>query len=99
MIWPDVSEAPIQRVNTFLAQFTQDPEGAPEDFILTAGHIAPPVLLGSAEEQKAAFAAMGAVSVHTLARISMSPARLFELIDLLQNTANKLKQARGEGDS
>ena len=95
MIWPNVQDLPVLRANQFLGQFGSGPDGMPEEFVLTVGYAAPPVVLGSPQEQAASLAALGAVSVSGLSRVSMSRARLGELIQLLQQGAAAYDQAQG----
>lgn len=87
MIWPDVDSQPVLRANQFLAQLGPGPDGNPEECILTIGYAAPPVLLGSPEEQRATVMALGAIESKALARVSMSRARVGQLIDILQQQA------------
>jgi len=89
LIWPDVEDLPVLRSNQFLGQLGQGPDGSPEEFVLTLGYVAPPVMLGTPQQQEATFAAMGALSVKALSRVSMSRARLGELIEVLQVSADQ----------
>jgi hypothetical protein len=97
LIWPDVDEQSVYRANQFLGQLSPGPgpDGAPEEFVLTIGYVSPPVMLGSAEEQAATMNALGAVSVRTLARVSMSRGRLQELIGILQQSASNYDVGSG----
>jgi hypothetical protein len=97
VIWPDVDDQPVLRANQFLGQMSPDASGAPEEFILTIGYISPPVMLGSPEEQAATMAALGAVSVRTLTRVSMSRSRLGELLQLLQAAVSQYDAKPGGG--
>lgn len=77
-----------------LVQIGSGPEG-PEDIIVTLGHVAPPVVLGTSEEQQALMMAIGAISVRPLCRVSLSRARLGELIGALQSVAQAFDMASG----
>jgi hypothetical protein len=95
VVWPGVEDAPVMRSNAMLSQIGTGPSG-PEEFVLTLGYIAPPVLLGTPEEQQASLAALGAVAAKTLCRISLSRARAQELVELLAGQiAVYDQQARG----
>lgn len=95
LIWPEVEEEPVFRANQFLGQISTTSAGTPEDFLLTIGYVAPPVLLGTPDEQRATMGALGAVSVRTLCRVSMSRERLGELIQMLQGVAQQFDRATG----
>ena len=84
LIWPDVAEAPVLRANQFLTQIAQGRDGAPEDLLLSVGYYAPAVVLGTAVEQETCRAAMSAISVRTLLRVTMSRDRLDGLVRDLQ---------------
>lgn len=94
VVWPDVEELPVYRANQFIAQVGTGPDG-PEDLFLTIGLATPPVILGTEEEQRVAVAAIGAVSVKGLARISMSRARAAELAMLLENVVRQWPHGGG----
>lgn len=96
MIWPDVGELPVYRANQFLGQVTAGPDGEPEDLLLTIGHVAPPVLLGSPEEQQATAMALGAINVRALSRISLSYQQTQALIGLLQHLLSRFPAPQGE---
>lgn len=95
VIWPDVDDLPVFRANNFVIQVTTGPQGTPEDVVLTIGHVSPPFVLGTPDEQQAAAAAIGAVPAKAVARISMSPARLGELAGLLAGTFHQLTGGGG----
>lgn len=90
MIWPDVDALPVLRANQFIVQVETGPRGEAEGCIVTIGFVAPPVILGSAEEQQVAIRALGAVEAKALARVSMSRARVEELIGLLASVAQAM---------
>ena len=84
LVWPGVDALPIHMANQFLMQV--DSVGArPDQMIFTIGQVAPPAVLGTAEERLRAVEALGnEISVTPLARYSVTPARLEELIETLQ---------------
>jgi hypothetical protein len=80
--WRDVDSVPVHAANQFLAQF--DAVGdRPEQMILAVGQLTPPVVLGTAEQKLAQLEQISEIPVITLARYSITPARITELIDLL----------------
>jgi len=70
-------DVPILYANNFIIQYETG------DFILTAGQLTPPVLLGTEEEQREQAKRITHVSVKVVARISMNRTRLEQLNNLL----------------
>lgn len=71
-------DAPILLGNSFLVQHQQD------EFILSIGHMAPPILIGEGPEVIEQARKIPFIPVKITARYSMSPARVRELAALLQ---------------
>jgi hypothetical protein len=94
VIWEGADDLPVLAANQFVVQI-DSPDGAAENLILTVGHIAPPVLLGSAEEQRAAAADIKAVSVRPLARFSLSRSRATALIRVLNEVVGRFDEKVG----
>ncbi len=84
VIWPDIQSLPILRANQFIVQTSSDPNGGIDEFVLSIGYAAPPVILGTAEEQQVSIRALGAVEAKAIARVSISPAYMRALVNLLQ---------------
>ena len=90
--WPGVEDVgPILSVNQMLVQSGAVMDGAPEEFILTFGHAAPPVVLGDAEEQQLALSALAVVPIKTLVRVSVSPARLRQFAETLSQFCDEIE--------
>jgi hypothetical protein len=83
VIWPDVEDLTVYACNQFLVQISAGSDGRPEDLILTLGFIAPPVILGTPEEQQASAMALQAVSVKGVSRVSMSRGNAEQLMNLI----------------
>lgn len=98
IVWPDVSEAPVHRVNQFVSQLEAGgPDGA-DGILLTLGYVPPPVVIGTPEEVGAMYGALGALSAHAYGRFSMSRQRVVELIQILQTTVGQYDgQAPNQG--
>lgn len=96
LIWPDIEELPVYRANQFISQNGQGPDGKPEEIVLSLGYIAPPVILGTPEEQQATARALGAVSVKALARVSISRGHVAQLVELLRAQLELFDRAREE---
>ncbi len=87
-VWVGVDDAPIVFVNQFAAQVNAG------EVTLTFGQASAPMLLGTVEEQKAQAAQLPFVPVRSVARLGLTPARLRELVGILQQTLNRAdKQA------
>jgi hypothetical protein len=86
VVWVGLDEAPIQFANQFAMQ------GIENELILTIGQIAPPMLLGTDEERRQQIEALSYVPVKTVCRVSFTPERLGELIDVLTQHRNKRGQ-------
>src|ERR1700677_59970 len=76
--WVGVDELTIQLANQFLTQLA-----APDEVIITVGQAAPPVLLGTPEQQVAQAAAVAFVPVKAMIRVSLTTTRVRELRDVL----------------
>ena len=80
----DLYRLPVLAANQFAVQLSNE-EGEPTpSVILTVGHVAPPLLLGTPEEQQAAAAAVENVNVQPLARFKLSVAKATEFAGVLQ---------------
>jgi hypothetical protein len=86
LAWIGIEDVPVVFVNQMLGQI--DDKG---EVLITFGQATPPVIVGPAEE---AFQAgtVPFVQVRPVARITMSRARLEEVVDVLQKTLDN--QAR-----
>lgn len=84
------------RANQFIGQHHGGSGGkGPEEFVISGGYLAPPVILGTAEEQQLSLAALGAVPVKALFRVSMSRSSVLALIKILQDQVKKYDAAGG----
>lgn len=82
--WSGVEAIPVAMANQFLAQIDTLAGGVPDQVVLSIGQLVAPPLLGTTEEKNETFAAIDSVHVNTLARYSLTPARVSELLGLLQ---------------
>jgi flagellar motor switch/type III secretory pathway protein FliN len=87
-----VEDVPILFVNQFVISFQQ------EEFILSAGQLAPPILIGSEEEKREQAKQLSYVPIKVVARLGMTAARLSELVSLLQNQLRKYDERRGASE-
>jgi hypothetical protein len=81
--WPDASTVQILTANQFLVQIDVIGEH-PDQLILAVGQAMPPAVLGTPEQTRGMLEEIGEINVITLARYSLTPSRLRELIALLQ---------------
>ncbi|MGH8933021.1 MAG: hypothetical protein ACRDZO_20950 [Egibacteraceae bacterium] len=77
IVWVDVDQTPIQFANQFVSQFQSN------EFIVTIGQLAPPMILGPPEERAEQFQNLAFVTVRPLARFGLPASRLRELIQVL----------------
>ena len=90
LAWTKFNEHTIVMANQFLVQHFG------EMFVLAAGQVMPPPLLGTAEENKEAIDSLSHVPISTLARIGMTRTAMSELIAVLQrnlDSYDKMKRA------
>lgn len=92
VIWPEVEQLPVFRANQFLGQISSGVDNLPEDIVLTLGYVTPPVALGSEEERRATLAAIGAMSVKPISRISMSLGQAEGLRSLLDTVITNWRE-------
>lgn len=76
-------ENPMLAANSFVVQHQMD------EFMLTVGHVAPPLLVGTPVEQARQATQLPFVPVNVLGRYSITRQRLVELIDALQSNLEK----------
>lgn len=82
-------DGPILLGNSFLVQHQQD------EFILSIGHMAPPILIGSPAEIMGQARKIPFIPVKITARYSMSPTRVRELVTLLQQQLDLYETGKG----
>lgn len=90
--WVGIDEPPILLVNQFLGQFQGD------EFIITLGQLAPPILLGTDEEKLEEARRLSFIPVKVLARFGLTRARVEELIRVLQQTIENYENQGNDGD-
>jgi len=93
LVWVDLDAVSVEMANQFVSQFE------PDQFILTVGQVAPPMIIGSEEERLEQLRRISYAPVRTLARVSMSPARMRELVSVLQQSLQHYEQAFGGKDN
>lgn len=91
VVWVGAEELPVQFVNQFVGVVQ------PGEIFLTLGTIVPPAIIGDTlEERREQAEAIQFVQVQPVARVALTPARLRELIGVLQTTlANYEKLEQG----
>jgi hypothetical protein len=78
VVFIGIEDVPILYVNQFVLSFQ------PQEFILTMGQLAPPILLGSEEEQREQAGQLDYVPIKVVGRVGMNRRRLVDLIALLE---------------
>jgi hypothetical protein len=96
VIWQGVDDVPVLAANQIVVQL-DSPGGRPEHILLTFGHAAPPIIIGSPEEQQIALSDTKTVPIKPLARFSMSPSRVRDLIRILEESVHNFDARLEEG--
>ena len=86
--WSVADAMPATYANQVLTQVTAD------EAILIFGQITPPTIVGGPEAIRAHFAQQNSIAVHPVAKVVLTPAKLFELIEVLGDTAEKYERAK-----
>lgn len=89
--WVGLDEGPASTANQFVSQFDE------EMFYLSFGLLTPPLLLGTPEERREQLLQLDYLPVQTLARISVTPAGMRRLIEILQENLAKYESTYGIG--
>ena len=82
-------DVPIQLSNLQVIQHVQ------QEFIITFAQFAPPLVLGTPEEQREQVEGKPYLPVKTVARLAMSPERVLDLIKALQENYDSWKAKEG----
>jgi hypothetical protein len=90
VVWSGVEETPMLYANSFLVQF--DPQ-ALGSFLLTVGQLTPPALIGTPDEIREQAEQLSYVHCQCIARLVVTPAKLAELIAVLQANRDQYEQA------
>lgn len=87
VVWVGVEDLPVHFVNQF-AGVVQ-----PNEIFLTLGTVVPPAILGESEDERRAQAeSIEFVQVRPIVRLGMTPARLRELIQVLNQTLSNYER-------
>lgn len=84
--WPVEFDLPVRSANQFAVQLSNGPDGVPEQALLAAGFVAPPLLTGTPESQLEQVRSITELQVTPIALMAMSRARVQELITALTQT-------------
>ena len=92
VLFVGADDTPILYVNQFVVQHQQN------EFIITVGQIAPPMLLGTEEQQRQQAKQIAYVPVKVVARLALTKARLKELISVLETNLANYDRKQESGD-
>jgi len=81
LVWLGLEETPVQAANQFIVQ--HDPM-AVDEFYLTIGHVTPPAITGTPEEQREQAKRIQFVPVRPLGRFQLTRQRYSELLSAMQ---------------
>jgi hypothetical protein len=87
--WEGIEDLPVMGCNVFVAQFS------PHEFLLTFGYAAPPLFFKPPSPQE--IAAIDSVPAKATVRLTLSPGRMAELIQVLQQNLSQFQQAQISG--
>jgi hypothetical protein len=96
--WTGVEAVPIQMANQFLVQVDASGE-RPDQLVIAVGQVMPPPVLGTPEEMEAALERLSEVSIQTLARFSVTPTRLAQLVELLRKAQLIFESDAAKGEA
>ena len=88
--WIGVEQQPVLAANQFLSQVV-----ASDEVVITVGHFTPPVILGTPEQQAQQMKNVSFVQVRPIGRFGLTPARLRELITVLETTLVQVERVAG----
>jgi hypothetical protein len=92
LTWVGLEEVPTLAANQIVVQFT-----AKHEFVLTFGHVTPPILLGTEEERREQLRMVTFAPVKPVARLGLTRQRIEELVQVLtENLQNHDKVFPGE---
>jgi hypothetical protein len=93
--WEDIDRLPVLAANQFLMQLSvSEPEITGSEVVLTVGYLAPPLLLGTPEQQQEAAAALDRLTVHPVGRFSIPIGKAAELARVIQELLQRVEAAR-----
>ena len=78
LVWMDVEDADTRAVNQLIVQHHED------EFILTFGHVTPPMLTGTPEENAAQAKNIPYVGVKVVAQLATTPAKVEAFVKAMQ---------------
>ena len=87
--WEGAESTPVMGCNVFVAQFT------PHEFLLTFGYVSSPIFVTPPSPQE--LAALNSVPAKVVVRLTLSPGRMGELIQVLQQNLVNYQQLQISG--
>lgn len=79
VVWVGAEDVPVLAANQMVVQHS-----AQDEFILTFGHLTPPVVLGTPQQRQEQLERMTFVAIKPVARVGFNRQRLEELSRILQ---------------
>ena len=92
LVWVGLDEFPVLFANQFLIQHWEDA------FVVTAGQLVPPPVVGTPEEQAEEIEQISYVPLRPVARLGLTKSRVEELIVYLQASLEQYDRQRREQD-
>jgi len=89
LIWVGLDETPLLFANCFMSQYHQD------GFFLSIGQFSPPPILGSPAEVAEQIKQLGPIPIRPIARMSLTPDRMRELLKIIQENLQNYEKQKG----
>jgi hypothetical protein len=90
LVWVDVETAEARAANQLIVQHHEG------EFILTFGHLIPPLLMGTPEENAEQVKQIPYVGVKVVSQISVTPAKVGEFIQAMQTVLTSYNEQQGK---
>lgn len=90
LVWIDIEDADTRSVNQLIVQHHED------EFILTFGHLTPPLLIGTPEETAEQAKAIPYVPVKVVAQLAATPAKVEAFVAAMQTVLDSYRNQESQ---
>ena len=90
IVFQGIDDVPVLFCNQLVVQHQQN------EFVITFGQLAPPILLGTPEERREQAKQVPYVAVKVVARIGLTSDRMVEFIKAMQDNLRKYQEKRSK---
>lgn len=100
--WPAALPSPLS-VNQFALNLINDSQGSPDELVLTLGHAAPPIILGTDDANAEQLLTDRSLTITPVGRFSLTLARAKDLLGIMEKAVQAWHDAEalrnvGNGD-